>query len=333
MSRAHWRIGAIADPIALNQAALWHERMRDAPDARVRRGFAAWIAADATHRAAYDQVSAAHDRVKSLAQEPVLLALRQEALARATLVPTHRRFRKRTMAAGIVLVAAAAPLAAWGINHWLLTPAPSPFEESFRTAIGQQADVTLPDGSTVRLDTNSHLHVSFTNKQRQVVLDGQGWFDVKDTDRPFVIRAAARTLTAGPGSFDIRTDPGQVRAYAARGTLSLASGSSSIALGDGKLLTVRGDEASIRRLEQPASFTGWRNGMLLFQDVPLAAAVGELNRYRRQPIGVADARAGALRVSGSFRTAETPAFTDALKQGFPVRVIQKEDAGVVIASR
>lgn len=333
MSRRPWRIGAIADPIALNQAAEWHERMRDAPDPAAQRGFAAWIAADATHRAAYDQVSRAHGRVASLAQEPALLALRQEALARATLVPPRRRFRKRSVAAGFFLFAAAAPLAAWTIGRWLLVPAPAPFEESFRTAIGQQADVTLPDGSTVRLDTNSSLHVVFTGKQREVLLDGQGWFDVKAADRPFVIKAAERTFAAGPGRFDVRTDSGQVRAYSASGTLSLASGSSSIALGDGKLLTVRGEEASIRRLDRPASFTGWRDGMLLFDDVPLAAAVGELNRYRRQPIGIADAGAGALRISGSFRTAETPAFTDALNRGFPVRVIQKQGAGAVIASR
>lgn len=333
MSQACWRTGAIADPIALNQAAEWHERMRDLPDAATQRGFAAWIAADRTHKAAYDQVSRAHDHAASLAQEPALLALRQEALARATLIPGPRRFRKRSIAAGFVLLAATSPLAAWTISHFLLTPAPVPFEESFRTAVGQQADVTLPDGSTVRLDTDSRLHVSFTGKQRQVVLNGQGWFDVKAADQPFVIKAADRTLTAASGRFDVRTDPGQVRAYAASGTLSLNSGSSSIALGDGKLLTVRGEEASIRRLDRPATFTGWREGMLLFEDMPLAAAVGELNRYRRQPIGIADANAGALRISGSFRTAETAAFTDALKQGFPVRVIQKEDAGVVIASR
>jgi transmembrane sensor len=61
--------------------------------------------------------------------------------------------------------------------------------------------------------------------------------------------------------------------------------------------------------------------------------VGELNRYRRQAIGIADAQAGALRISGSFRTAETPAFVDALKAGFPVRVRQGQDTGPTIASR
>jgi transmembrane sensor len=306
--------------------------MHSTPDAAARRDFAAWIATDDAHAAAYEKVRAAHDQAGRLAGEPALLALRQEALARATLVPPRRRFGKPSLAAAVLLFTAA-PLAAWSLQHWLPTRGPAPYEETFRTAIGQQSDVTLPDGSTVRLDTDSRLHVSFTRKERRVTLDGQGWFEVKRADRPFVIKAAERELTAGPGSFDIRTDPGMVRAFAGSGTLSLAAGSSSIALGDGKLLTVRGEEAAIRRLEDPVTFTGWRNGMLLFDDVPLAAAVGELNRYRRQPIGIADTNAGALRISGSFRTAETPAFVDALKRGFPVRVIQKEDAGVVIASR
>lgn len=328
-----WRTGAIAELTLLDQAARWHERIRSAPDAAARRDFDAWIAADDDHARAYAKVCSAHERVTALSAEPAILSLRQEALARATLVPPHRRFRKRSLAAAALLFVAAAPLAAWSFQRWFPLSPPTPVEETFRTAVGQQADVMLPDGSTVRLDTDSRLHVSFTRSERRVAIDGQGWFEVRSADRPFVIRAAGREFTAGPGRFDIRTDPGVVRAFAGSGTLALAAGSSSILLGDGKLLTVRGEEAAIRRLENPATFTGWRNGMLLFDDVPLAAAVGELNRYRRQPIGVADAQAGSLHISGSFRTAESPAFVDALKRGFPVRVTEKEDAGLIIASR
>jgi transmembrane sensor len=305
--------------------------MQNAPDAGTRHGFDAWLAASDAHVDAYDRVCVGARNAAALADETALLALRHEAIKRAMLAPPSRRLRKSTIAAGLLLFAAA-PLAALGYEQWF-AQAPTPFEQTFRTVIGQQTDVALPDGSTVRLDTNSQLHVSFTARERRVVLDGQGWFEVKDSARPFLIKAADRELSATPGRFDVRTDPGQVRAFADSGTLSLAAGSSSIALGDGKLLTVRGEEASIRRLEQPAAFTGWRNGMLLFDDVPLAAAVGELNRYRRQAIGIADAQAGALRVSGSFRTAETPAFVDALKAGFPVRVRQGQDTGPIIASR
>jgi transmembrane sensor len=260
------------------------------------------------------------------------MALRQEALSRAKVIPARRRFGKSSLAAAMLLFAAA-PLAAWSFQHWLVRQAAPTLDETIGTAVGQQTDVALPDGSTVRLDTDSRLHVSFTGKERRVTLEGQGWFEVKSADRPFLIQAGGRELSADAGRFDVRTDPGMVRAYAGSGRLSLAAGSSSIALGDGKLLTVSGDEAKIRRLDKPATFTGWRSGMLLFDDVPLAAAVSELNRYRHRPIGVADTQAGALRISGSFRTAETPAFTDALQRGFPVRVIDNKDAGLVIASR
>jgi len=332
MSRACWRIGAIAELPLLDQAAAWHERMQHAPDAGTRRSFDAWLTQNEAHARAYETVCTAREQAEMLAREPSIMALRGEALSRARLTPTRRRFGKGSLAAAMLLFATA-PLAAWSLQHWFPRRSAATVEETFRTGIGQQADVTLPDGSTARLDTNSRLRISFTGRERRVLLDGQAWFEVKAADRPFVIRVADRELTADAGSFDVRIDPGLIRAYAGSGTLSLAAGSSSIALGDGKLLTVKGDEATIRRMDKPEALTGWRDGMLLFDDVPLAAAVSELNRYRRRPIGLADAQAGALRISGSFRTAETPAFTDALQRGFPVRLIDKKDAGLVIASR
>jgi len=318
--------------VLLEEAAAWYVRMENAPDAALRRAFDTWLATSEAHARAYDQVRSAHNQTIALAREPALLALRHEAVARAMLGRPRRRFGSRPIAAAIVLLAAA-PLAAWSVAFWLPRHSAPRFEETFRTGVAQQADVTLPDGSKVRLDTATRLRVSFGAKERRVKLDGQGWFEVAPSDRPFVIDAGDRELNAGAGKFDVRTDPGLVRAFADSGRLSVVTGSSSIALGNGKLLTVRGDEASIRRLDDPVSFTGWRNGLLQFNDVSLAAAVGELNRYRRKPIRVADAEAADLRISGSFRTTETPAFVDALRRGFPVVVKQDDPASVVIASR
>ena len=80
-----------------------------------------------------------------------------------------------------VLGLAGAPLAAFGISHWIQRPAERPVEEVFRTEIGQQATVTLPDGSRVTLDTASQLRVAFSNSERKVVLDGQGWFQLRES--------------------------------------------------------------------------------------------------------------------------------------------------------
>jgi transmembrane sensor len=302
------------------------------PDAGQCRAFEAWRRESDAHDEAYRQVSAAYARAQAFAGRPELLALRHEAIARATLVrgPAHV---KRKLIAASLLFAAAAPLAAWGVHRWAPAPA-SLIDESFRTDIGQQADVTLPDGSTVTLDTASRLRVVYGKSERRVLLEGQGWFDVKPSASPFVIVASDRTITADAGRFDIRTDPGGLDVFAAAGRLAIGTGGgATVPVPAGKLLAVRGETASLRSVGDPLTITGWRQGLLQFDDLRLADAAAELNRYRRQPIRIADARAGALRISGSFRTAETPAFVDALTTGFPLRVKTSSDAGIVIASR
>jgi transmembrane sensor len=307
--------------------------MRDAPDARLRRAFEAWRRESDVHDTAYRSVAAAHDQAQALAGRPEMLALRHEAATRAALVRGPVHVKRKVIVASLLFVAAA-PLAAWGVERWAAPHAVPAIGERFRTDIGQQADITLPDGSTVTLDTASRLQVSYSDGERRVMLNGQGWFDVKPSARPFVIVAGDRTVTADAGLFDIRADPGTLRAFAAAGQLAIGTGGgSTVPVTAGKLLAVQGETAALRSVGDPLTITGWRQGLLQFDDLRLADAATELNRYRRQPIRIADARAGALRISGSFRTAETPAFVDALTTGFPLRVQKTSDAGIVIASR
>lgn len=308
--------------------------MLGAPGDALCRAFEAWRLSSEDHARAYERVCSAHDQAEALSGEQAMLALRHEAVTRAMLVRRPARIKRRAIAAGVLLLATA-PLAALGISGWSPFAAAPITEEGFRTDVGQQAEVTLPDGSTVTLDTASRLRVLFSGQERRVVLDGQGWFDLKPSSRPFVIVAADRTLTTNTGRFDVRTDPGQVRAFAADGSLSIGAGAdgASIALDPGRLIAIAGSDASIRRLDNPAAFTGWRTGMLQFDDVRLADAVGELNRYRRTPIRVEGNRAANMRISGSFHTAETPAFVNALTSGFPIRVTRDSGAAIVVASR
>jgi transmembrane sensor len=299
----------------------------------VLHAFEAWRAASARHAEAYEQVRTARARAASLASDPALLALRHEAVTRATLMRQPQHWKRRAIAAGVLLMAGG-PLAAWGIEHWAPRPAAPRIEESFRTGVGQQSDVLLPDGSRVTLDTDSRLSVRYGDGERRLVLEGQGWFALKPSSQPVVISAGRRTLTADAGSFDVRADPGQVRMLAVDGQATVrATGGAAVTLEPGTLLSVQGSTVSTRRPRSLTAITGWRDGTIQFDDVRLADAVEELNRYRRQPIRVADPRAAGLRVSGSFRTAESPAFVDALATGFPVRVKRDSGEGPVIASR
>jgi transmembrane sensor len=247
-------------------------------------------------------------------------------VARAALA---RRPRKRLAIAAGVLLLAGGPLAAWSIQRWSPHLAEPVFTQSSRTGIGEQADVALPDGSRVTLDTGSRLSVRYEGDRRSVAIEGQGWFDIRPGAGPFTISAGGRTLTAEAGRFDVRTDPGSLRALAVEGGLSIDGAT----VPAGQRLIAKGDAAVLDRPRDAAALTGWREGLVQFQDVPLVEAVGELNRYRHRPIRIADDRAAALKISGSFRTTEGPAFVDALVSGFPVRVKRDSPDGIVIGSR
>lgn len=313
------------------QAALWHERMQ-APGGATQAAFAAWRDADPRHAAAWSQVSAAHEQSAALAEEGPLLALRQQTLARTLLTRSPAR-RRPALIAATVLALVGTPLAAYTIHAWNTARVQAPTVESFHTDVGQQADVTLPDGSLVTLDTNSRLEVRFSGGQRAMRLEGQGWFRIKPSATPWRIEAGGQTFTAAQGSYDLRTDPGRIRAYTQSGRLSLGEEDTALTLAPGRLLAQRGNDRVIRDLPDPAGLTGWREGLLQFQNVPLSEAVSEFNRYRPHPIRLSDPRAGALRISGAFRTDESARFLSALSTGFPVRLHDDGHEGVTITAR
>jgi transmembrane sensor len=68
--------------------------------------------------------------------------------------------------------------------------------------------------------------------------------------------------------------------------------------------------------------TAWERGQLIFDNEPLSAVVARVNRYSTTPIDIADAKTGALRMSGVFNTGDTAAFIEAVTHYLPVRASQ-----------
>jgi transmembrane sensor len=79
---------------------------------------------------------------------------------------------------------------------------------SFRTAVGEQRSVALPDGSIVSLNTNSEIHATLSRARRDVELvRGEARFQVtKDPNRPFVVATAEATVRAVGTIFNVRAN-------------------------------------------------------------------------------------------------------------------------------
>jgi transmembrane sensor len=94
------------------------------------------------------------------------------------------------------------------------------------TAGDGHKSIKLPDGSTVILNSNSSLQFAtpFIGKTREVILNGEGYFDIKhDRAHPFIVHTGKIITTVLGTAFDISAYPGQkVIVSVTRGKVSVS---------------------------------------------------------------------------------------------------------------
>lgn len=93
------------------------------------------------------------------------------------------------------------------------TKAPAPVTySSVTTAKGERKKLTLPDGTTLTMNAGTTIRIpsNFGDTTRELVLEGQGTFDIQQNiEKPFIIRTGKiRTVVLGT-AFDIKAYPGE----------------------------------------------------------------------------------------------------------------------------
>ncbi len=307
---------------ALEQAARWHARLEDAPDGAsldaAQVCFEAWRHTHGGNSRAYAAVAAIDAVACELGSEDALRQMADDALARAD---ARSGNIPRRGAAALIALLVALPVAALTLRHVGSPPSPPgvPMQQSrtFATDIGQRRLVTLGDTTRILLDTASRLTV------RGSTLSVQGQALITAGRSPVVLNVGDRRVRIRSGSLNARIEADRVEllAQGAGTEVTVAEGVSAppAALPPGDLLSIDGGKARVVRAPDPGAIAGWQTGWLQFDDVPLARAVREVNRYRPVRIGIVGDVA-PLRISGSFRTGSDDTFLDLVAATLPVRI-------------
>ena len=237
---------------------------------------------------------------------------------------TVRQGRRRALSALLGVTGIAVPGAfAW---RWWRIGVPE-WQQAAATGHGQTLRQPLPDGGSVTLDAQSRVQLAYYAAGRSArLLAGAAFFEVtRDAQRPFVVdvpgaQGGVRITVLGtrfgverlPGdAVEVQVESGRVRVEAldAQGQVRSAH-----ELADGEVLRVEG--ATVRqRAGAPAA--PWRDGLVVFADVPLADAIERLRRYLPRPVEL-DAEAARLRLSGQVRIAQAEDFVRALPSAVSV---------------
>ncbi len=308
-----------------------------------RAAFDAWLEAAPEHREAYDGVDEFWAAAGQLGAHPRYAALRERTEAAVD----RERVGRRAIAAGI----AAAVIGLGGLGLYLEI-APKPLaDQSFRTAVGQQATVSLPDGSQLTLNTDTVVRTRADEDRRLVYLDkGQAFFKVaKDKHHPFVVTAAGRTVTALGTAFDVRVDHGELKVVLVEGKVrvqaaepprpadaaapavrpqapmatDMSAGSQLVAVNDAEW---RLTPTNVDRE------TSWLKGQLIIDNEPLGKVVEEVNRYSARKIAIADPALAGRRVSGNFAPGDVHGFAMILQAAGVATLREQPDGQILIVA-
>jgi transmembrane sensor len=335
------------------QAAWWALHESDgALDARAKAARETWLRENPEHRDAYAEATRALDVAAAGAAAVEVRELRRRALAAAPSRWTSGR-AAAGLAACVLLVAAGAGIG-FGIrasradraqdDRALDTGAePARAGEAgtvYITAKGQRIDVPLPDGSQISLDTDSEVRVRYSPSERALdLVRGQALFRVaKHKPTPFQVYVAGRRVTAMGTVFDVRLDPGLVRVALLKGRVGIAEAdplrgptepSGAVVLSPGQGFESQGGVVRISAVD-PRQVESWTEGLLDFEDTPLAAAADEFNRYGGRKL-VVRGRPETLRISGVFAAADSERFAQTMADMFSLKIQRAANGDIVLS--
>jgi transmembrane sensor len=196
---------------------------------------------------------------------------------------------------------------------------------SYATAIGEMRTITLTDGSTIQLGSDSRVAVAYSRRQRDLRLEhGEIFLNVaSQPDRPLRVQVLQRQVVAVGTRFSVRRDGEALRVAVTEGRVRLEHATRRqvippTLLDAGAMAIADHDGVRVRHLSarEMTALLSWREGLLVFRSTPLADAVAEFNRYSVHKLIVDDPSIATIPVGGRFAWTNADAFVRVLEHGF-----------------
>lgn len=335
-----------------HRASEWIARL-NAEDisAEERAQFELWRSAHPRHARAVAELSETWSRFTAAGPviRTVSFAQSMNEVASVGVDTTATRSRR----VGPLAWAAALALVALVSVTWLYVSTLYP-ATAFATAIGEHSTISLPDGSTLELNSNSRARVEYSERRRVIrLIRGEAFFKVAhDTSRPFWVLGGDSWVRAVGTAFNVDLRSNSVRVTVSEGTVKVGSANPPLdnirldasaletipvsVVTAGEEIDVTGTAAQMRRLTSVklAHTVSWRQGTLYFENQPLGEVIEELRRYTPLQLEIEGEALRQLPIGGTFEANPQGAQTllSLLENGLGLTV-RRESGRVVIEDR
>ncbi|ENX56878.1 MULTISPECIES: FecR domain-containing protein [Acinetobacter] len=241
----------------------------------------------------------------------------------------HEIIKKGNQAAGfqwskhlvVACIACLGSVIAWNSDYkylWL---------SDYSTAIGQQKNVILKDGTQLKLNTSTALDVRYTPHQRTLRLH-YGEIQIHTAKelqsyRPFFVETENAHLQALGTIFNVQ----YLKNKQQQTCLGVIESAVKVTLNQSKKMTVVRageqlcfDDTDFKALGQlDPNVLVWKNQMIMAFEMPLEQLFQEIGRYQHQYVDL-DPQLRGLKVSGSYPANNLAHLQSALELSYPLKM-------------
>lgn len=304
---------------------------------RQRLEFQRWLGENAAHRSAFDRIESLWADLDQLSGTPFpSLEQALEYWHAKEPRPAQRSGSRRPLFHLSMALAAMLAVVIAGTCWWTFLRT-----EAFdlHTTTGEQRTVTLPDGSTITLNTGTSATIRISGMERRVVLkEGEIWVAVaQETRRPFEVVAGSGTIRDIGTQFTIRKLSDRVTVTVVEGIVEVTTRAAHSGEGDPHIIAkghqlwyANDGQVSMVESVDTQAVTAWVQGKLVFRAVPLAEVLREVGRYRNGRIQIVDPSLADLLVSGVFNSRDLDSFLHALESAVPVKATRVNQQLVIL---
>lgn len=150
---------------------------------------------------------------------------------------------------------------------------------------GGEYELILPDGTHVWINADSKLSFPsvFDSLKREVLLSGEAYFAVKkDKARPFIVKTDNVEIEVLGTEFNVRAYPdlNEIATTLCEGSVSMTDGKHGLILKPSyQAIYSKTDHSMISRKVDTRLYTGWKDGLFIFENETLEDIMTTLSRW------------------------------------------------------
>ena len=145
-------------------------------------------------------------------------------------------------------------------------------------------NINLPDGTKILLNADSKIsyHKNYDVNNREVLLDGEAYFDVVKSNTPFIISTNFAKITVLGTKFNIKSRVDNFEAGVNEGTIKIENKNNSLLIDSGQCVAIKKKDMLMMQMEMGDeiinNYPGWLNNKIFCNKTSLEYICEEIER-------------------------------------------------------